>query len=70
MIKSVVSNESYPKLMVCINGTGLVVLFDRPQIGVVVASDGTWGVGHNAEDWVMSSFTGFTGSITLSNGNE
>lgn len=62
-----IKQEAYfPKLMVAKDG--LVVLFKRTEIGVVVhAPDGCWMMGDHSDGWYMEEFTDFTGSITLSN---
>ncbi len=72
MIKSVVSfktgcDRDYPKLMVA--DEGLIVLFLEAEEGTVIQSD-NYQCGYYAEDWEMSDFTDFNGTVTLSNGSE
>lgn len=72
-VKSTTSNKitstPYPKLM----GThgGLIVLFCRPKCGtVVVQINPSATVGYYSEDWEMSHFTDYMGSVTLENSND
>ena len=73
MIKSMMTEKGdvsgYPKLM--INDKGYVVLFSEYAHGVVVSESGHGGhnhaIGTYINVWVMSHFTEYSGTITLSN---
>ena len=52
----------FPKLMT--GKHGLIVLFDKIESGTVIKGEKKL-VGHYAEDWDLSSFKDFKGSITL-----
>jgi len=72
MIKSKVSLASkndYPKIMKSKN-SGLVVLFSKSELGTVILGNELHDCGEFSDDWDMSSFTDFDGSITLSNGSK
>ena len=71
MIKSVINEESssdYPKLM--IGSLGTVMLMSGDGVGVILLADDSDRVGEMCTSIVMSTFTDFNGSITLSNGGK
>ena len=45
----------------------LVVLFYEHNRGVVASSNGFYPAGYHLNNWVMSDFTPYTGTVTLSN---
>ncbi len=59
----------YPCLMTAHTSSGSkVVLFTDKHCGIVVYSEGNHQpIGHYSEDWDMSCFTPFDGTIELSN---
>lgn len=63
------TSKPYPKMMMNVGSCyGMVVLFESAGKGVVVAPYGTlWKVGEYREDWAISQFADFDGSIMLSN---
>lgn len=58
----------YPCLMVSKDGD-IVILFVSEGRGLVINAlgDCEWGIGAYYDDWTMSRFEPFNGSITLSN---
>lgn len=62
----------FPKLMIH-KPSNMVVLFSRKSMGMVVNAgntEGSWGVGVYADDFIMGSFSDYHGSVVLSNNKE
>ena len=59
------ADKPFPKLMT--NESGLVVFFLAPSSGVVVYPNSRQDIGHYANNWLMSFFEDFDGSVTISN---
>lgn len=59
----------YPCLMTVDNSSGaIVVLFTKKHCGTVVYSERKeQPIGYSSEDWVISDFTPFNGTIQLTN---
>lgn len=64
-----VQAKSYPILMLPNDSEiKIVVLFSEPKVGIVVATGNPlFSLGHRQEDWDMSVFKDFTGTVILSN---
>lgn len=60
-----VRQQSFPCLMYAQDG--VVVLFSKPECGMVVIPGECWSIGLTHEDWAMSMFKPFNGVIQLSN---
>lgn len=60
-----ISNQ-YPRLMK--SNKGSIVLFTRSKVGSVIKESDNSGfsLGEHSNDWLMSEFTQFYGSVTLS----
>jgi len=56
----------YPCLMIG-EHTGVVVLFEKKGVGMVVNNCPQYGIGHYSNEWVMINFKPFNGTIELSN---
>jgi hypothetical protein len=57
----------YPKLMIGTLGT--IVLMTKESHGAVLQGD-NYDTGHVNDDWSMSCFKDYTGTITLENSND
>ena len=58
--------KPFPKLM-SVGVTTLVVLFIEKNYGSVICGDQEFDIGYCNDDWDMSAFTDFEGTITLEN---
>ena len=58
----------YPKLMH--SDKGRIVLFTERGVGVLLNETGFDEAGHHSDEWSMSNFKDYDGSITLQNVKE
>lgn len=61
------SEKPFPKLMKCIDGDPLIILFENPKVGMAIRDGIHWKVGCYSDSWAMEEFTDYNEPITLQN---
>lgn len=70
-MKSIIKNDvvnkelGFPKLMV--DKDGMVILFTDVTTGTVVVGKGSFTIGEWGDEWYITSFEDFNGTVELSN---